>query len=200
VIVFTKQEQTALKTEEKAMKRTSLVILISVFVFGFTLMVAHAQMGGGMMGGPQQQQQYQQGGYGMGPGMMGYGMGPGMMGYGMGPGMMGYGMGPGMMGQGMGPGMMGYGMGPGMMGQGMGPGMMGYGMGPGMMNVYNPQMKEFLDETKDLRKKLHTLQFDYSEALRDPETKPETITKLKNEMKDLFIRLQKKAPNPYGGY
>jgi hypothetical protein len=182
VIVFTKQEQTALKTEEKAMKRTSLVILISVFVFGFTLMVAHAQMGGGMMGGPQQQQQYQQGGYGMGPGMMGYGMGPGMMGYGMGPGMMGYGMGPGMM------------------GQGMGPGMMGYGMGPGMMNVYNPQMKEFLDETKDLRKKLHTMQFDYSEALRDPETKPETITKLQNEMKDLFIRLQKKAPNPYGGY
>jgi hypothetical protein len=158
------------------MKRASAILLILVFVSGFMLMDAQAHMGR-MMGGSQEQQ-YQQGGYGMGPGMMGgYGMGPGMMG--------GYGMGPGMMG--------GYGMGPGMMG--------GYGMGPGMMNVYNPQMKKFMDETKDLRRKLHMMKFEYSEALRDPKTTPETITKLQNEMRDLVIKLQQKAPiSPYGGY
>ena len=116
----------------------------------------------------------QQGGYGMGPGMMGgggsgQGAGPGMMGGGgygpgagggYGPGA-GGGYGPGMMGgygQGMmGPGMMGgYGqgmMGPGMMGGGygqgmMGPGMMG-GMGYGMLNQLNLTTEQW-DKVNDV--------------------------------------------------
>ena len=109
----------------------------------------------------------QQGGYGMGPGMMGGGgsgpgTGPGMMsGGGYGPGA-GGGYGPGMMG-GYGPGMMGgYGqgmMGPGMMGgygQGMmGPGMMG-GMGYGMLsqlNLTTEQWNRINDVQQDQLKK-----------------------------------------------
>jgi len=109
----------------------------------------------------------QQGGYGMGPGMMGSGgsgpgTGPGMMsGGGYGPGA-GGGYGPGMMG-GYGPGMMGgYGqgmMGPGMMGgygQGMmGPGMMG-GMGYGMLsqlNLTTEQWNRINDVQQDQLKK-----------------------------------------------
>jgi hypothetical protein len=173
------------------------------------------RMNPGMMGGY---------GYGMGPGMMGgYGMGPGMMGgYGMGPGMMGPGM---MHGYGMGPGMMGgyggYGMGSGMMGgyghsmhhnmmgggcYGMGPGMMGgygHGMGPGMMGYHSPEQyekqfrenQEFLNDTKTLRKKLHDLKFDYGEAWRDPETKPEDLEKINAEMKKTRKQIyEKKLP------
>jgi len=115
----------------------------------------------------------QQGGYGMGPGMMGgngpgQGAGPGMMGGGgygpgagggYGPGMMGGGYGQGMMGPGM---MGGYGQGmmdPGMMGgygQGMmGPGMMG-GMGYGMLNQLNlttEQRNKINDVHQDQAKK-----------------------------------------------
>jgi len=122
------------------------------------------------------------GGYGMGPGMMGgYGMGPGMMG--------GYGMGPGMMG--------GYGMGPGMMG--------GYGMGPCMMGRYSYQgdsgykdyaekYQKFLNDTTQLRRELHDKQFDYFEAMRNPEANHEKITKLENEIHDLQKEINEKAP------
>jgi hypothetical protein len=172
-------------------------------------------MGPGMMGygmGPGMM------GYG-GPGMMGYGMGPGMMGYG-GQGMMGhhqmmhggYGMG-GMM---MGPGMMGYGgcgnmgyggygmMRPGMMGYG-GQGMMGhhqtmhggYGMGPGMMGYggqgYNAEAyQKFMDETLELRKKMHTKKFEYSEALRNPKTTREDIIKMEKEFQELQKEMYEK--------
>lgn len=143
-------------------------------------------------------------------GMMGQGMmGPGMMGgYGMGPGMMGgYGMGPGMMGGMMGPGMMrhmgGYGMmGPGMMGHmggyGMGPGMMGYGYGgkydPEAYEKYQKDYQKYLDDTADLRKKLHNKKFEYFEALRDPDTKSDAIMKMEKEMRDLQWELYEKAP------
>ena len=134
-------------------------------------------------------------GYGMGPQMMtggyGYGMGPSMMGnygYGIGPGMMGgYGMGPGMMGG------YGYGMHPGMM-------MGGYGMGPGMMGYYSPEQyekkfnlhQEFLNETKDLRKKLHSLKFDFAEAQRDPTTKREDLEKINAKMEDTWKQIYEK--------
>jgi hypothetical protein len=159
------------------------------------------QMYPGMMGGY---------GYGMGPGMMrgGYGMGPGMMGYGMGPGMMGgygygYGMGPGMMGgygRGMGPGMMGS---CGYPGCGMGPGMMGgygYGMGPGMMGYFPPAQNEqnfkenqkFFNETRELRKKLHDLKFEYNEALRNPDTTQKDLEKMNEEMAGIWKQIYEK--------
>ncbi len=150
------------------------MLLLTLLIFGLTT-AGYAQMGSkGMMTGVEkpatakQQEPYQ-----MGPGMMGYGMGPGMMGYGMGPGMMGYGMGPGMMGYGMGPGMMG-----------------GYVTGRGYSKAY----QKFFDETKDLRKDLNGKMFDYFEALRNPQTKPETITKLRKEILDLNNKIYEKAP------
>lgn len=116
-----------------------------------------------------------------GGGMMGeeMGWGPGY-GYGCGHGM-------GMMG-GMGPGWgYGYGVGHGMMG-GMGP---GWGM---MGGYYNPQMKKFLDETKDIRRELVLKRYEYHEALRDPKTTPEMMQKLQKEIKDLNMKLYEKAP------
>ena len=70
-------------------------------------------------------------------------------------------MGPQMMGGGYG-----YGMNPGMMGG------YGYGMEPQMMSPevekqyekYNEKFNKFLDETKTLRKELHSLKFEYHEA------------------------------------
>jgi len=154
------------------------------------------QMNPGMMGG----------GYGMHPGMMGgygYGMGPQMMGgygYGMHPNMMGgNGMGHHMMGgYGMHPNMMGgygYGMHPGMMGgygYGMGPQMMG---GCGMHSPYggyqgpnyksNEEYGKFLNDTRDKRRKLHDLMFDYSEARHSPEPDREKLQDMEKEMNEL---------------
>ncbi|RMG74064.1 MAG: hypothetical protein D6710_02130 [Nitrospirae bacterium] len=80
----------------------------------------------------------------------------------------------------------------------MGPGM-GYGMGPGMMGYgYSKDYQKFLDETRDLRKQLNEKRFEYFEALRNPDTKPETIEKLQKEI----FKLQKKIyeKSPYKGY
>ncbi len=81
----------------------------------------------------------------------------------------------------------------------MGPGMMhgyGYGMGPGMMYGgwgYDEDTKKFLDETKELRRKIHDKMFDYMEAARDPETSGEDIKKLRKEIWDLKKELWEKA-------
>jgi len=155
------------------------------------------QMYPGMMGGY---------GHGMGPQMMGdygYGMGPMMGGYGMGPQMMGgygYGMGPQMMGN------YGYGMGP-MMGRGFGMGCMmgGYGMGPQMMGNYGMQppcyagqvpyfkspeeYTKYLDDTREIRRKLHILMFDYHEASRVPQPDIDAIQEIQSEMNKLREQL-----------
>ena len=199
------------------MKKT---ILVTSLMLLLTATPAMSQMMGGQ-GGQQmmEQQQMQQtaptGGqyynqY-MNPGMMGaygYNMGSQMMGgYGY-----GYGMNPGMMMGGYG-----YGMGPSMMGTGQHPcitGGYGYGMGhhemmhgysgyPGMMGYYSPEQyekqykeqQEFLNETKELRKKLHMLKFDFAEAQRDPDTKREELEKLNTEMENTWKQIyEKKFP------
>ncbi len=144
----------------------------TILVAGLTLLLATApamaqMMGPGqMMGGQQTQQSAQTGGQYypqyMNPGMMG--------GYG------GYGMGPGMMG--------GY----------------GYGMGPGMMGYYSPEQyekqlkdqQEFLDATKELRKKMHDLKFDYAEALRNPKTEQKDLEKMNAEMENIWKQIYEK--------
>ena len=131
-------------------------------------------MNRGMMGGY---------GYGMGSGMMGGGCG-----YGKHPGMMsGYGMNPGMMG--------GYGMGSGMMGG------YGYGRGSQMMSPetekqykeYNEKTNQFLDETRELRKDLHSLKFEYHEALRSTTGPSEKLDKMRREMFDLHLKINNKS-------
>ena len=168
------------------------IILITIFIFGLTAGYGVADMGGhmgsgqgtmgsgqGMMGAQNQQQT---GGSGYYPcqHMMGGMMGPGMMG--------GYGM--------MGSGHMG-----GMMGQGhMGGGMMGSGHMGGMMGGYgyrgnNPEAyKKYLDDTVDLRKKLHNKMFEYREVLRDPDTTRKSLLKIEKEMMDLQWKIYEKAP------
>jgi hypothetical protein len=197
------------------MKKTILVTTIAIMLAAVPAMAQMMGSGQQMM----EQQQVQQtdpatGGQNypqhMNPGMMGgYGYGPGMMGgaYGMGPGMMGggYGYGPGMMGGG-------YGYGPGMMagayGYGMHHGMMsgyGCGMGPGMMGYYSPEQYEkqfkknqkFLDETQGLRKKLHTLKFDFAEARRNPATKPEDLEIMNTEMESIWKQIDEKRKSVF---
>ena len=118
-------------------------------------------------------------GYGMGYGNMGYGPG-----YGMGRGQ-GYGMGYGMMGPGMmGPGMMGMGYG---MCQDMGCSMgLGCGHGPTW-----PEYLDFLRKTRDLRKRMHMKIFEYTEAMRDPETARKELDKLRDELNDLRRQLER---------
>lgn len=97
-----------------------------------------------------------------------------------------------------------FAFGPGWFG-GMGHGMMGgYGMGPGMMGWsgtgYGYDQK-FLDETRELRKTLNNKRFEYFEALRNPNTTPETITKLEREITDLQNKLYQKFPQTaYRGF
>lgn len=142
------------------------IILITVLIAGLSAAYGFAQMGQGHM---------------MGQGMMGSQnqQQPAEMPYGGGyypcPQMMGQGMMGGMMGQ-----MGGYGM--------MGPG--GYGM-----QGTNPEAyQKYLDDTADLRKKLHNKKFDYFEAMRNPNMKRETIMKLEKEMLDIQWAIYEKSP------
>jgi hypothetical protein len=104
-------------------------------------------------------------------------------------------MGPCGTGQGM---MHGYGMGPCGTGQGM---MRGYGMGPGMMqrNLSPETYRDFFDQTRELRKQLHDLRFDYQEALRSPEDQGKNISELEQKMFDLQQQIREKAYNTFGG-
>lgn len=107
----------------------------------------------------------------------------------MGPGMMerGWGPSPGWMHRGGGPG-------PGMTYRDWdrGPGMMyrGFGYGP----AEPPECRKFLDDTSALRKQLNEKQFDYAEALRNPQSTTETLTKLQKEISDLQIEIFQKSP------
>ena len=174
-----------------------------------TPVMAHMMGGGPQMSQQQAEENQQQpnspcqmypgmmGGYGMGPQMMGnygYGMGPmmGGYGYGMGPRMMGnygYGMGP-MMGR------YGYGRGCMMGGYGMGPQMMGnYGMQPpcyaGQGPYFNSQEEytKYLNDTREIRRKLHDLMFDYHEASRVPQPDIEAIQEIQSEINKLREQL-----------
>ncbi len=76
----------------------------------------------------------------------------------------------------------------------------GYGMGPGYMMGWGTYTgpygydQKFLDETRDLRKQLNEKRFEYFEALRNPETPTETITKLQKEITELQQKIFEKAP------
>ena len=86
-----------------------------------------------------------------------------------------------------------YGRGPAI----MGPGMMSRGyhmMEPGWRYGDREESLKFLDETSSLRKELHAKRFDYREALRNPETKPEVIAELEKEMYDLEQKISDKSP------
>ncbi len=95
--------------------------------------------------------------------------------------------------------MMGPGYGGGHM---MGPGYGGHMIGP--MESGGPGYgadRDFLDETSELRKKLHDKRFEYFEARRNPETDAETLTGLEKEIREIQEKIYEKAPRTvYGGY
>ena len=72
--------------------------------------------------------------------------------------------------------------------------MTGPGYGGHMMGWMGGYDQKFLDQTVESRKELHEKQFEYAEAIRNPNTKPETITKLEKEITDLQEKLYTKAP------
>ena len=92
----------------------------------------------------------------------------------------------------MGPGMM-WGRGMGMMGPGMG--MMGYGMGMGgaWRNWDNPdQYKKFMSDTKDMRRKLYDMRFDYQEATLNPKTTMGDLQQMREKMYNLQREIMEK--------
>ena len=90
---------------------------------------------------------------------------------------------------GMMPGMMG-----GMMnGSGMGQmGMMGsLGMG---QSGSSEEMTKFFEQTRELRKKLHDLRFEYGEQTRNPNTTIGELQNMREEMYELHGKIIEKAP------
>ena len=88
----------------------------------------------------------------------------------------------------------GYGAGPGYGG--------GWGTGPGMTRGWrgyrqppNEACQKFLDETAGLRRELYMKRYDYREAVNDPKTKPETLSKIEKEILDLQQKIRDKNPS-----
>jgi len=91
-----------------------------------------------------------------------------------------------------------YNYGPGVM---MGQGMMQFGMGPGMIRgiggmgyISTEAFQKFFDETREMRKKLNGLMFDYAELLRKPDHDPAARVKIENEIMTLRQKVYDKAP------
>ena len=75
-------------------------------------------------------------------------------------------------------------MGPMMMG---GPGMM---MGPGGYD--SERYEKAMEETRELRKKMHDMKFEYFEAMRNPKTSREDLHKKQKEMWELRQKIHRK--------
>ena len=91
-----------------------------------------------------------------------------------------------------------YNLGPGAM---MSQGMMQFGMGPGMIRgigamgyISSEAFQKFFDETRELRKELNGLMFDYAEMLRQKEQNPAERVKLENRIMELRQKVYDKAP------
>lgn len=91
-----------------------------------------------------------------------------------------------------------YNYGPGVM---MGQGMMQFGMGPGMIRgiggmgyISTEAFQKFFDETRDMRKELNGLMFDYAELLRQSKQDPAQRVKLENRILALRQKVYDKAP------
>lgn len=80
---------------------------------------------------------------------------------------------------------------------GMGYGMMGgqgYCQGPvHMWNYKSEEDNKFMEETKETRKKLHDLHFEYGEIMRNPKTTVEDLRNMEKKIYELQQKLRKKA-------
>ena len=96
-----------------------------------------------------------------------------------------------------------YGMGQGLSGA---RGMMDSGIGPinkkswydyekgHMMMQQSRACQEFLDETVEPRKELNDKRFAYHEAIRDPKSTTDDVTKLENDLKELQDKISARRP------
>ena len=78
----------------------------------------------------------------------------------------------------------------------------GYGsmIGPGHWRGWSGEdSQRFLDKTADLRKELHNKRFEYSEAVRNPKTSPETIAQLEKEIRDINEKIYADTPQRVNG-
>ena len=55
--------------------------------------------------------------------------------------------------------------------------------------------QKFLNETAALRKELYMKRYEYNEAMNDPKTKPETLSKVEKEILDLRQKIRDKNPS-----
>ena len=79
--------------------------------------------------------------------------------------------------------------------------MMDYGYGGHMRGWTGENDRKFLDETAELRKELNDKKFKYFEAVRNPGTKTETVTKLERDIRELEDKIYQKAPrDTYRGF
>jgi hypothetical protein len=61
--------------------------------------------------------------------------------------------------------------------------------------------QKFLDESADARKELNDKKFEYFEAVRNPKTTTETLTKLERDIRELEDKIYQKAPrDTYRGF
>ncbi len=77
--------------------------------------------------------------------------------------------------------------------------MIGYVMKPHMIKTFESDpaaYQFFLDQTEVLRRKLLTKMFDYYEAMRKPNSKPQTIQKIEKEIVDLRWKVYDKGTKP----
>jgi hypothetical protein len=77
-----------------------------------------------------------------------------------------------------------------MMGQGMGHGMMGGGV---LNHMSADSQQKFLNDTKEMRQKMHMLRFDYMEALRNPKTNLKDLGDMGQKMLDIRKDMIKKV-------
>ena len=74
----------------------------------------------------------------------------------------------------------------------------GYGRGPGWAYNQSEECQKFFDDTAKLRKELHSKRFEYFEAYRNPDTKPDTLAKFDREIRALQEKIYEKAPEGCG--
>jgi len=63
-----------------------------------------------------------------------------------------------------------------------------------MMMKESKECQKFLDETVEERKELNDKRFAYHEAIRDPESTADEVTKLENDIKELQGKISEKRP------
>jgi len=86
-----------------------------------------------------------------------------------------------------------------MMEQGYGNHMMGNGHMMGQMSGGGSQDQKFLDETAELRRELLNKKFEYFEAARRHDAKPDMMSKMERDIFDIQQKIRDKSPRRTDG-